>query len=218
MPGIPQPTAESAFTLVRGHARNPSYSLFPNDQISPRTIVPQSIPQPYAESIYDISDLEPPPAIFGGGGRHRRDSSIASSATVQIGLRLSNGMAAFQPEPLPSFPPSTYAQKQIPLQILPKPEPVVHSPRRPSPLVTNISPLSPIRSPSVNKTLPPTPKPATSSPEKSVLSPAVYSPERKATSPQRNPLRNNPLVGVGQASATVTPAKRPPRQSKLDWI
>ncbi|CAK7233392.1 hypothetical protein SBRCBS47491_008592 [Sporothrix bragantina] len=40
---------------------------------------------------YDMSSLKPPPSMNNlTAGRHRRDSSMASSATVQIGLRLSN--------------------------------------------------------------------------------------------------------------------------------
>ncbi|CAK7209165.1 hypothetical protein SCUCBS95973_000358 [Sporothrix curviconia] len=40
---------------------------------------------------YDRSSLKPPPSMNNlAAGRHRRDSSMASSATVQIGLRLSN--------------------------------------------------------------------------------------------------------------------------------
>ncbi|KAL1889421.1 hypothetical protein Sste5346_008905 [Sporothrix stenoceras] len=40
---------------------------------------------------YDMSSLKPPPSINNlTAGRHRRDSSMVSSATVQIGLRLSN--------------------------------------------------------------------------------------------------------------------------------
>jgi hypothetical protein len=66
------------------HARAPSYSLFPPEGSSPN-----KIQQP--TSVYDISDLAPPPVIhYIGGPRHRRDSSIASSATVQIGLRISH--------------------------------------------------------------------------------------------------------------------------------
>lgn len=40
---------------------------------------------------YDMSSLKPPPSMNNlTAGRHRRDSSMVSSATVQIGLRLSN--------------------------------------------------------------------------------------------------------------------------------
>ncbi|CAK7223088.1 hypothetical protein SEUCBS140593_005120 [Sporothrix eucalyptigena] len=40
---------------------------------------------------YDMSSLKPPPSLNNlTAGRHRRDSSMVSSATVQIGLRLSN--------------------------------------------------------------------------------------------------------------------------------
>ncbi len=72
----------------RGHTGAPSYSLFPTEGSSP-----SKVHQP--TSVYDISDLAPPPIIhFTDGPRHRRDSSIASSATVQIGLRISHAPAS----------------------------------------------------------------------------------------------------------------------------
>ncbi|ERS96539.1 hypothetical protein HMPREF1624_06744 [Sporothrix schenckii ATCC 58251] len=47
--------------------------------------------RPSNNGRYDMSSLKPPPSMNNlTAGRHRRDSSMASSATVQIGLRLSN--------------------------------------------------------------------------------------------------------------------------------
>jgi len=97
----------------RTHAAKPSYSLFP---VELRNSTPKSPQKPY--SIYDISGLEPPPPIaYTQGPRHRRDSSMMSSATVQIGLRISNAPPTTKPkkescEPLPS---TTYAAPSLPL-------------------------------------------------------------------------------------------------------
>jgi hypothetical protein len=98
MPSRPGPAA--GFKQSRGHSRAPSYSLFPPEGSSP-----SKGQQP--TSVYDISDLAPPPVIhYTGGPRHRRDSSIASSATVQIGLRISHAPSPSREEitavPLPS--------------------------------------------------------------------------------------------------------------------
>jgi hypothetical protein len=98
MPSRPGPAA--GFKSSRGHSRAPSYSLFPPEGSSP-----SKGQQP--TSVYDISDLAPPPVVhYTGGPRHRRDSSIASSATVQIGLRISHAPSPSREDvsamPLPS--------------------------------------------------------------------------------------------------------------------
>ncbi|KAL2067647.1 hypothetical protein VTL71DRAFT_15743 [Oculimacula yallundae] len=86
---------------ARSHTRKPSYSLFPVEGHSPTKAGQQK------DSIYDISELTPPPAIrYLGSPRHRRDSSMSSSATVQIGLRISHAPTPSQEDldtiPLPS--------------------------------------------------------------------------------------------------------------------
>ncbi|TQS37038.1 hypothetical protein Golomagni_02501 [Golovinomyces magnicellulatus] len=59
------------------------YSLFPNqDVLNHGGQLPLS--------VYDITDLAPPQPIFARKSRHLRNSSDSSSATVQIGLRLSH--------------------------------------------------------------------------------------------------------------------------------
>ena len=205
------------FSPKRGHARKQSYSLFPNDPTSP-VKSPPIITREKVTSVYDISALQPPPAIFGGvtGGKgHRRDSSIASSATVQIGLRLSHApptqdeVAQF---PLPSTTYDTNAKRPVsPLSVERKStsQPILQlvsfpvlSPRKPSPLVTNM--LSPKQSNSPresysNKTLPPTPKAASfSNPTQRIaepsaqLSPGLYSPERRSPKPTVAP--QSPII------------------------
>jgi hypothetical protein len=262
MPTIPEPTAESTSTF-RGHARKQSYSLFPTETTSPTKGPENTRP---AESVYDISDLAPPPAIFGpGASRHRRDSSIASSATVQIGLRLSHAPTpSMEDASTMPLPPTTYGATLLPsttfsantakpstsvplssfnanppraasplkLQTENKPEPTVRSPHRPSPLNTNVK--SPVQSPvlgSINKTLPPTPKPlaAVARESNTQLSPAVYSPEKKIPGPSKpvttppsatNPILNNTLGNGSPTRVVRSNSGRAPTttQSKGDWI
>ncbi|EDN93201.1 hypothetical protein SS1G_09067 [Sclerotinia sclerotiorum 1980 UF-70] len=75
------------------HTRKQSYSLFPAPALqSPNTLLPPRMNRSAFESVYDISDLsdlEAPPSLQGKRG-HRRGSSVASSATVQIGIRFSH--------------------------------------------------------------------------------------------------------------------------------
>lgn len=233
----------------RTHARKQSYSLFPTDPTSP-VKSPPAITREDTTSIYDISDLQPPPAIFGGGLRgpgHRRDSSIASSATVQIGLRISHAPSLSQEAimelPLPSTTYNANANRSIaPPRIETEPAPKLssqpfsssaHSPRRPSPLNTNLkSPTqsSPVRGSCTNKTLPPTPKGTDFVPDiqriaesTTQLSPAVYSPEKKfakalttpqsATVPKWNPLKDS-STGPQRSNSS----RQPERRSKADWI
>ncbi|KAI9049664.1 hypothetical protein LZ554_006689 [Drepanopeziza brunnea f. sp. 'monogermtubi'] len=88
----------------RALSGNPSYSLFPAENNSPMRNSPKK------DSVYDISDLAPPPPLrHTGGPRHNRNSSDGSSATVQIGLRLSHAPPTPQEDPdtLP-LPSTTY--------------------------------------------------------------------------------------------------------------
>ncbi|TVY68669.1 hypothetical protein LSUE1_G008035, partial [Lachnellula suecica] len=97
-----RPTSPAA----RGHASKPSYSLFPTEQDGSDKLSILSPRKQEPTSIYDISGLAPPPAVFAKG--HRRDSSVASSATVQIGLRISHAPPIMSQEPLSPLPlPST---------------------------------------------------------------------------------------------------------------
>jgi hypothetical protein len=99
LPAISKTAARA--TSPKNHARKQSYSLFPPELSNP--IRPKPTLKP-SDAVENVSDLEPPPLIL-GGSRHRRDSSVISSATVQIGLRLSHapGHAEedFEPLPLP---------------------------------------------------------------------------------------------------------------------
>jgi len=214
----------------QGHARKQSYSLFPNG--------PSGIPRHEQTSVYDISETLAPPDVFGAKGRrHRRDSSVISSATVQIGLRLSGFVMSPSKEDIAALPlPSTaynvgsagYLQPlQIQTSIRPS-SPLQRfqqaSPSQPKPL--NLTVKSPTQA-CVNKMLPPTPLNGTfaplaqrvSEPEKRVekenvedeeqcqLSPAVYSPEKKTV---------GTLTSTRQRSDS---GREPPSGvSKGDWI
>jgi hypothetical protein len=255
MPRITEPVVSPK----RGHARKQSYSLFPNgtassDASSPVEQVIGTGRQQIPVSVYDISelgDLEPPPSLFGNKRGHRRDSSAVSSATVQIGLRLSHAPIPSEEDiqalPLPSttysgsstlpLPSTTYKPRgpisppRSPLRIQTKdigsqqaiPIPL-KSPRRPSPLVTNIQTTSdapPIQSASMNKTLPATPRPLGSVPTSvfqrlngstTQLSPTVYSPGKGASSPLASFQSANNL-NRSTSNSSITSIAPPQRSS-----
>jgi len=64
--------------MAKSHGRKGSYSLFPGAKPG----------EPLPATTFGNLDLKPPAPVT--GVRHRRDSSMASHATVQIGIRLSN--------------------------------------------------------------------------------------------------------------------------------
>lgn len=79
---------------VPNHAPKSSYSLFPGSTNSvsnakPLSRLPAAAYDPEAKETMAASGMLKPPAPI-HGFRHRRDSSLASHTTVQIGLRLSN--------------------------------------------------------------------------------------------------------------------------------
>jgi len=261
VPTVPEPTAESPSQLfARGHARTRSYSLFPTDPISPtKPLAASSNIKPETESlygisqqvsppskkqetdsVYDISLLAPPQPVFAleeRGPGHHRDSSVASSATVQIGLRISHALSPSQENILAhSFSSTTYNANaarpvspplKVQIQNLSKFDTLVRSPRRPSPLITSIKPpeQSLTRTARTNKTLPPTPNTAFTpalnglSESSTTLSPAVYSPEKKtANSPNSaSPLGRSPIVFPTRLERS-NPSRQPVRESKADWI
>ncbi|OAA66106.1 hypothetical protein ISF_03944 [Cordyceps fumosorosea ARSEF 2679] len=119
------------------HVRKASYSVFPQQQSAPAlnpkplsilpaaTYTPPTLLQrgPSAEvndediqameidiMRRDISSLLPPPRLVPGAfvPGHQRDSSMASSATVQIGLRLSNV------NDMPRVGPPSFLQERLP--------------------------------------------------------------------------------------------------------
>ncbi|KAJ0159912.1 hypothetical protein CTA2_8900 [Colletotrichum tanaceti] len=91
----PEPAQVSTYQVPKAHARKRSYSLFPSEQQNNNTksitLLPAKTYAPGARiPDEDGMMLLRPPPMHSQGFRHRRESSLASSATVQIGLRLSN--------------------------------------------------------------------------------------------------------------------------------
>lgn len=250
IPRVNEPISEPppATSPKRVHVRKQSYSLFPTDPMS-QLRTPSINTRQEPTSIYDINELQPPPAIFGSDSRaqgHRRDSSIMSSATVQIGLRISHAPSPSQGDmvekPLPSTTYESNPKRHVlPLRLdtqttspLPS-EPLslpAWSPRKPSPLNTNNeSPAqSPVRGSVSNKTLPPTPKTADFVPgisrvaeSTTQLSPAVYSPEKKYSSTSGTPqsatnTKWNRLHNSPTSPQRSDSGRQAGRQSKADWI
>jgi len=234
---MPKPTdlngelqLRSMISPHQGHGRKQSYSLFPND--------PDETPRHEQTSVYDIDDMLSPPEVFGGKARrHRRDSSVISSATVQIGLRLSGFVMSPSKEDIAAlpFPSTTYnagsAGTLQPLHIAAQMRPnsplgkvSQDSPSQSKPL--NLGIKSPTQA-CVNKMLPPTPLQGTFAPlaqrvteperkvesekrkseEQCQLSPAVYSPVKKTI--------NSPTSSRQRSDS----GREPPSEiSKGDWI
>lgn len=97
VPRPPEP-AQLPPQYSRVITRRPSYSLFPSNNATnapPTTLLPSTTYSPNPEKNFcadceceePMEVLKPPTQPF---SRHRRDSSMASTATVQIGLRFSN--------------------------------------------------------------------------------------------------------------------------------
>lgn len=98
IPQAPEPTQPPSETSP-SHMRKQSYSLFPNNPFSPAAVLPSTTYAPTAPAMAKpLRDtFRPPPIVKPWLGRgHKRDSSIVSSATVQIGIRFSN-VDDFQP-------------------------------------------------------------------------------------------------------------------------
>lgn len=190
-PRFPEPAQTP--TGVIGHMRKRSYNIFPSlpGSKSSVTLLPATTYSPQyngrakdAESALD--SLKPPPSLRNLVGRHRRDSSMVSSATVQIGLRLSSV------DDMPARP--TTAEADVISLNCPKILAKL-SPLRPGPVASEspdagaeaIVDASPKRDPVKNarmKTLPPVPNRAGDATEGEdeddeegeMLSPHVYSP------------------------------------------
>ncbi|KAI1330153.1 hypothetical protein F5Y16DRAFT_47527 [Xylariaceae sp. FL0255] len=190
------------------HARKPSasssYALFPNrhqGNTASATLLPSLAYSPTSReqvsgSFVDTS--KPRPAFRFPMSHHRRDSSWVSSATVQIGLRLSN---------MEDVPPiaRNFATENDEVHGLDCPEASkAMTSNRPSPLVTTTtediipqpprSKFSPEASPlSMIKNLPPLPRNPEQVIERSpVLNPTVY----KSSSPIRTKVPSPRGVGV----------------------
>ncbi|KAI3324937.1 hypothetical protein HD806DRAFT_459964 [Xylariaceae sp. AK1471] len=223
-----------------------SYGLFPNKYQGNRpskALLPSTTYSPNANKqlSHDCCDmLQPPPPIQPPGFRHRRDSSMASSATVQIGLRLSN-VEDVRPITGNTLGSTTGAVERTHELGCPN-RPKVTSTNRPSPLITSSNIESVASSPSsqrplgttkvdtVMKTLPPVPQNSQAETEKTlILNPTVYSPNSptkgKVPSPKgvgfNVPTRTN-TISVEAAVATAQDSRHHGNSagatSRADWI
>ncbi|KAK0615950.1 hypothetical protein B0T17DRAFT_361363 [Bombardia bombarda] len=221
VPRAPEPAMMSAMSSINPvHMRKRSYSLFPSaaPSIKSVTLLPATTYSPnnnYNESAADT--LKPPPSMRNLVNRHRRDSSLISSATVQIGLRLSSveDMLPTAESKVVNGDANVYTLDCPNLVSADKPALANKRPTALTALDTNIPILrpeepvvdeSPSRDPVKNarmKTLPPVPMPGQAPVEPSaanevaqddnavMLSPSVYSP----TSPTKARLPSPKGVG-----------------------
>ncbi|KAJ9151436.1 RBR-type E3 ubiquitin transferase [Coniochaeta hoffmannii] len=248
IPRAPEPAQISSGI---GHMRKRSYSLFPNNGPSTKssvTLLPSTTYLPNAnprtrDAQAALDALKPPPSMRNlAMGRHRRDSSMISSATVQIGLRLSS--VDDMPMP-PSIPNRTNTPDSDVLSLdCPKERAKLHG-KRPIPLNTTptaavvnaeaappASSSSPKRDPIKDarmKTLPPVPRPGEAVPdvaddddesryeEEETLSPTVYnpSPTKRVPSPKGVGF-TLPQTRFNGGSPRSPPGKAPPRRGTGD--
>ncbi|KAK3378446.1 hypothetical protein B0H63DRAFT_247591 [Podospora didyma] len=234
MPKKPEPARFSAMSSAIGHMRKRSYSLFPNNAPSIKssfTLLPATTYSPFAAKERQDDSLKPPPSMRNLAMRgHRRDSSLISSATVQIGLRLSSV------EDMPPVVTNTVAVRdphvydlECPLVAQEKAEAAAH--KRPAALDTSVgSPRSieieveveddspkrdPVRDAKM-KTLPPVPNRQsikTAVDEGEMLSPSIYSP----VSPSKLKLPSPRGVGFtmprSKSNAGTNSPRSPPMRS-----
>lgn len=219
--GSGKPVATNATSPPRkAHTRKASYSVFPQAQLeqSTRNLKPTSIlpaatynPSPPSPSpkrntgqVQDLSTLVPPPELIPGLAitKHQRDSSLGSSATVQIGLRFSSvddmPPTASYAQPRFAKPPrptsSIYPTDSIYMAsgaLPPSPPPMPPPLRIPDRVSQRMPSTVWIDS---GKQLPPVPlntsrkQPERQNDSQMLLSPLVYSPEQpnrsSTTSPQ----------------------------------
>lgn len=217
-----------------GHRRKQSYSIFPPDLniVSPTNkqepvsssttwkipesrikdtmaaIFKASAQQEDAEPACIVNDLlAPPPALCeNSASRHRRDSSIQTSVTVEIGLRLSHAPTELQ---CPTPPRSRRASPLLRLQtnILPI---LSRSAMGPSPLQRNAvgSPALVDLQAAKMKTLPPIPRLSTMSTDSAPPAPVPAPAPASQSSPTANGSQ-----GSKKAAAATTRMSPPPRPS-----
>ncbi|KAK8135827.1 hypothetical protein PG984_003767 [Apiospora sp. TS-2023a] len=84
------PGSNNATTSTNNNPNTTSVALLPTTTYNPEINLHRATPDADAEDLYEdiYETLKPPPKM--GFARHRRDSSMVSTATVQIGLRFSN--------------------------------------------------------------------------------------------------------------------------------
>lgn len=228
---------------VPNHTRKSSYSLFPGNNNSavsakpPSRLLPATYDPEVKETMAASSMLKPPAPIH--GFRHRRDSSLASHTTVQIGLRLSNvdDMPPVDPKYLPDG--SQVHNLECP-HVMAK-NSTGQTPKRPSPLM-NVMMRSAVGSDDGSATLNSEyastvsdAETATTSHDEAgeckicTLAPAVYQPPGSVRAAPRTKLTSPKGVGfsipVSRSGSVKGREAPPPRHveqtvpvKKADWI
>ncbi|KFY24571.1 hypothetical protein V493_05155 [Pseudogymnoascus sp. VKM F-4281 (FW-2241)] len=223
-------TTGSSPPRLQRHKQSQSYSLFPNEEasispsrsqepisiISATTLPSTTFTLPPQIDLPPSAELQPPPPLFVPRG-HKRDSSMVSSATVQIGLRLTY----MDEEPCPLL---TDAQKAAHSQsanfkLQPRsksPALQVQTQNLPSlQLQLGNERLSPQERAARMKTLPPVPRPN----EGRVV--AIVSSDAENDEPRLSPTVYMPPNMSNIGSTKKKPAAEQdgkPRASKADWI
>lgn len=227
LPRAPEPARIPAASPPGGHMRKQSYSLFPKSTPASKpslTVLP-------ATTYFPSDTLKPPPSMATLSKiRHRRDSSLVSSETVQIGLRLSsvddmnplakNTAAAFRDSEVHSLGcPNVPSWTKVQAPKRPKGLCPSAATPQPTPAVADESPSrDPVKDARM-KTLPPVPgadgqpgKEESPPDETTTLSARVYSPDSPAQA--KLPSRNG-VVGTGMPVAKPPKAaapRSPPRR------
>ncbi|KAI0897834.1 hypothetical protein F4806DRAFT_379043 [Annulohypoxylon nitens] len=233
IPIPPTPTANvhsrkpsASYTLFpsKNQSNTASVALLPSTTYNPNsqsTLAPNSFP------LEDLSEtLKPPPSVR-TWGRHRRDSSMASSATVQIGLRISN-VADIGPLPKSSTEiereyPQYYPQNELPATTY-----------RPSPLAaynapSSPAPQSPVKPKDTSMDTPPASTNSEGDGSICTLSPTVYNPnsptKTKTPSPKGVGFNVPRRANTTPIQGTSTPPPTRSRgnssgvaDSRSDWI
>ncbi|KAI0194612.1 hypothetical protein F4808DRAFT_335255 [Astrocystis sublimbata] len=221
---VPVTPVDTQIPTVMTPARkaSASYALFPSafqGDTGSKILLPSTTYTPSTRDVMANDDgavILPPPRVRPPGARHQRNSSMASSATVQIGLRLSNFEDA---RPMTT---STVGVPEVTYE-LGCPKNVAIDTNRPSPVIS--MPGSTVSSPrsqrtpidTSNKTLPPVPTESQSDDETApTLNPTVYSPKTQGKTPSPKgvgfnvPQRNNTTKSNNSTPVEGVEPRAPP--------
>lgn len=184
--------------------------------------------RPEAESVYSIGALLQPPPLFRNNSRHKRNSSLQSTATVQIGLRISHAQPGLQsstspdrlvqmPPPLP-LPSTTYRAanpNQHPKTPELKPSPLLSGPSGAN--LTGDSPTSVLES----RKSPHRPSPLTQVDTTNLMRPSSF----KSLPPTPRPTRQSPTItpalerlATEENVPQLSPAVYSPKKSQANGI
>ncbi|KAI0848668.1 hypothetical protein F5Y00DRAFT_84922 [Daldinia vernicosa] len=239
-PRAPEPVQVPTTPSANSHNRKPSasYTLFPNKNQNTASValLPSTAYNPNPQPTFAVNGLppddldellRPPPSIRTSWGGHARDSSMSSSTTVQIGIRISN-IADIGPI---NSKDSTDTGRVYSLDCPRDEELNIY---RPSPLATfNVSNVTPPQSSysrdSRMKNLPASPVRSEDERSDCTLNPTVYDPNSptKAKTPSPRGVGFNVPRRTNTTPVQGTSTELPPRSrgnssstanSRPDWI